>query len=282
MQKRKHLSVLVNLIITIVSIYLIYLIFLYLVQRKLIFPGQSIGPEDYQDHWVKEDQKFRINTPEGSIEAWYIKSKFNSSAAQNPVVILAHGNYELIDFCSVETEGFNKLGYDVFLVEYPGFGRSEGRSSREAISSVYTTAYDWLMKNKNFEWQQIAGFGRSLGGGVICDLAEKRPLAGIILQSTFTSVKSFAKRYGAPAFLTRDPFDNIQSLKNFANPVLVIHGRRDALIPFEHGKKLAENISRAEFIAYDCGHNDCPPDWEQYWDTIGKFLSRIFENNIPD
>ena len=280
MPKGKNISVILNYVIPVIIVYLAYLILLYFVQRTLIFPGRSIGAKQYQTDWIKEDQINWLDTPQGKIEAWYIPSKKKSKDQQNPLIIFAHGNYELIDYCENETRGLNALGYDVFLIEYPGFGRSDGSTSRESIDAVYVSAYDWLISNRQVNPDQIIGFGRSLGGGAICDLAEKRSLAGVILQSTFANVKSFARRYGAPAFLARDPFDNIEIMKNYTKPVLIFHGRYDALIPYWHGETLAKNIPQADFITYECEHNDCPPDWDHYWQTIDNFLKRTLESPV--
>ena len=279
MMKGKNKSVFINITVTVFIVYCCYLIVLYFIQRMLIFPGRSIDAKQFQTNWIKRDQINWINTPVGKIETWYIPAYTNDSSGKNPIVIFAHGNFELIDYCQVETEGLNKLGYDVFLIEYPGFGRSKGITSRESINEVYVSAYDWLIDNKNADPHKIIGFGRSLGGGAICDLAGKRSLAGVILQSTFANVKSFAKRYGAPEFLTRDPFDNVEMMKDFKAPVLIFHGRHDELIPFWHGETLAGSIPQAEFIAYECEHNNCPPDWEEYWKIIEHFLKNTLESD---
>jgi pimeloyl-ACP methyl ester carboxylesterase len=280
LRKGKKKPVILDILVIGIIVYCVYLIFLYFAQRALIYPGRTLGPKQYQTEWITKEHIHWIDTPEGKIETWFFPSKNDAINPNNPVVIFAHGNYELIDYCEVETKGLNQLGYDVFLIEYPGFGRSKGDTHRESINTVYVAAYDWLVSNKNVQPDQIIGFGRSLGGGAICDLVEKRPLACVILQSTFANVKSFAKRYLAPAFLTRDPFDNVEIMKNYTKPVLIIHGRQDALIPFWHGETLAKNIPQSEFIAYDCEHNNCPPDWNAYWQIIDRFIKNAFKVSI--
>jgi fermentation-respiration switch protein FrsA (DUF1100 family) len=121
---------------------------------------------------------------------------------------------------------------------------------------------------------KIILFGRSLGGGAVCQLAKRRKAAAIILMSCFTSARSFAKSYFVPGFLVLDPFDNLSVIKNYTGPALVIHGRHDEVIPYSHGKKLAKAAKNGKLVTYDCGHNDCPPGWDIFWQDIKKFLAQ--------
>ena len=143
--------------------------------------------------------------------------------------------------------------------------------SQESISETFTRAYDKLAARPDVDPARIVFFGRSLGGGAVCDLAAKRPAAALILMSCFTSVRSFAIRYLAPSFLIRDPFDNLAVVRDYSGPVLVIHGRFDEIIPFGHGKALHEAARNGKMIAYDAGHNDCPPDWAVFWRDAERF-----------
>jgi fermentation-respiration switch protein FrsA (DUF1100 family) len=188
-------------------------------------------------------------------------------------VIFAHGNAELIDFLAEELQPFTKLGLTVLLVEYPGYGRSEGRPSQESIRNTFTAAYDMLVSRKDVDPHRIVLFGRSVGGGAACLLADHRPSAALILQSSFKSVRSFATRFLVPDFLVRDPFDNISVVRNYEKPVLVIHGKNDEIIPFSHGVALDRAAPNGKMIAYQCGHNDLPPDPRIYWDDIKQFLN---------
>jgi fermentation-respiration switch protein FrsA (DUF1100 family) len=108
---------------------------------------------------------------------------------------------------------------------------------------------------------------------VVCALARKRPSAAMILMSTFTGVRAFTARYLAPGFLVRDPFDNLSTVQSYNNPILVIHGRHDEVIPFSHGKRLYQAAKKGTLVAYDAGHNDCPPDWSVFWRDVAEFLA---------
>jgi hypothetical protein len=118
----------------------------------------------------------------------------------------------------------------------------------------------------------IVGYGQSLGGGAVCALARRRPLKALILQSTFTSVRPFARRYGLPSFLVRDPFDNLAAVAVFPGPVLVIHGLADELIPVENGRSLARAAAKATLREYACGHWCWDPDRLPFWSDVSDFL----------
>jgi hypothetical protein len=105
-------------------------------------------------------------------------------------------------------------------------------------------------------------------------VAANRPTSALILESTFTSVRSFARAYWLPGIMTRDPFDNLAVVKNYDGLILIIHGTQDMTIPVAHAETLAANAEQATLITYPCSHNDCPPDWQQYWAEVAAFLQR--------
>jgi fermentation-respiration switch protein FrsA (DUF1100 family) len=102
----------------------------------------------------------------------------------------------------------------------------------------------------------------------VCALIGRRPIAALILEAPFTSVRPFASRYGAPGFLVRDPFDNLAQVAGFRGPLLILHGAQDDVIPPCHSQALARAAPQAELHLLPCGHNDCP----RAWDLVGAFL----------
>ena len=78
--------------------------------------------------------------------------------------------------------------------------------------------------------------------------------------------------YRAPGFLIRDAFDNEAVIRSFDGPVLLMHGRRDEVIPFTHARALARARPDAKLIEWDCSHNDCPPSWREFIADVGDFL----------
>ena len=247
-------------------------------QRQIIFPRSQIPYPSGAENVISGLEKIWLTTYSGKIEAWFMPPlNINLSkpvpAKQAPAVIFGHGNAELIDFCPEELKGFTRIGIGVLLIEYPGYGRSEGSPSQKSISHAFNAGYDYLVSRKDVDPNRIILFGRSLGAGAVCTLSANKPSAALILQSAFTSVKSFASRFLAPGFLVRDPFDNLSVISTYTGPVLIIHGRNDDIIPFSHGKALYEKCLRGKMIVYDCSHNDCPPDYNIFWKNIETFLT---------
>ena len=130
------------------------------------------------------------------------------------------------------------------LLRMRGRGNSQGR--RDPYHSLRTFA--------GRERRGDSG-GRALG-------------AGTDSRSAFTSARAFARQFGAPAFLVRDPLDTLAAVRRFPGPVLVLHGDHDEVVPFDHGRTLAATSPRATFRPLPCGHNDCARPWAE----VRRFL----------
>jgi fermentation-respiration switch protein FrsA (DUF1100 family) len=256
-----------------VALYVAYCGFLFLTQRSMLFPGAGSRVDAAAEPRPVPAETISLLTSFGTVEAWYYAPQPNSESGPQPAVIIAHGNAELIDNFPVDFLRFTELGLAVLAVEYPGYGRSQGSPSQETISEALVVAYDWLVARQDIDGERIILFGRSLGGGAVCTLAAQRPSAALILLSTFTGIRELARRYMAPAVLVRDPFDNLDVVSHYNNPVLVMHGTTDELIPHSHGQRLSAAARRGRLVDLECGHNDCPRHWDSFWRDIAGFLA---------
>jgi fermentation-respiration switch protein FrsA (DUF1100 family) len=250
---------------SIAALIALYWLLLFLFQRSLLFPRAFVGsalarPTDAQQVWLE--------TPDGRIEAWFLPP-LTPTAAPAPLILYAHGNGELIDFWPEAFAPARHAGLAVLLVEYPGYGRSTGSPSETSITHTMLAAYDWAKSNPRVNPERIVGYGRSLGGGAVCRLLGERAFAALILESTFTSVRTFAHRFAAPGWLVRDPFDSLAALARYHGPVLVLHGDRDEVIPLEQGRALAD-ATHAEFRLMHGGHNDCVQPWSEILDFLKR------------
>jgi len=253
-------------------LYVGYCLILFLFQRSILFPRFQVESIPVTDNDIPGLEKMWVETSLGEVEAWYLAPATNRTGRPAPVVIFAHGNAERIDFWPEELSPFTAFGVGVLLVEFPGYGRSAGTPSQRNVTEAFVAAYDRLVEKAQVDASRIVLFGRSLGGGVACALARERPSAALILLSTFTSVRACATKFLAPGFLVRDPFDNLDFLRSYSGPVLVMHGKRDPLIPYDHGVTLSRTAKQGRLVTYDCQHNDCPPSWKIFWRDVESFL----------
>ena len=116
---------------------------------------------------------------------------------------------------------------------------------------------------------RIIGYGRSLGGGAMAQLAARRPLAALVLESSVITVADMVREYHVPDFLLVNRFDTRAVLTTFRQPVLLLHGTRDDIIPIAHAHALKAAAPHAELHTFDCGHNECAPQW----DLVLSFLA---------
>lgn len=255
-----------------IVLYLSYAGFIFAVQRRIIFPRDLISvPVSAPDPGATDFEPLDLSLPWGRVEAWFLPA---SGGLRRPAVIFAHGNGELIDHWLTPFQELARRGIGGYLVEFPGYGRSEGHPSQATITETLVAAFDRLLTRPDVDPARIVFMGRSVGGGAVCALIPHRRPAALILMSTFTSVRAMASRYLVPGFLVQDPFDNLSQVARFEGPVLILHGRRDDIIPYAHGQALAKASRKGRLISQECAHNDCPPDWDEFLDLILSFIKQ--------
>jgi uncharacterized protein len=241
----------------------LYLGLVFVVQRSMLFPMPPHVPAAAPPGTAE----VRVNYDGGEAYALFLAPLEARRPA--PLLMFLHGNGELADYWSAEFDTARQWGVGVLLVEFPGYGRAAGAPSEQSITAATLALYDWAVKDSRIDPEKVVAYGRSLGGGAAVRLAINRPVAGLILESAFTSVADFAARFMAPAMLIRDPFDNRKSLASYRGPLLVLHGRTDTIVPFAHGRELAALVPGARFVELDCGHNDCNRDWGSIREFLG-------------
>jgi pimeloyl-ACP methyl ester carboxylesterase len=228
-----------------------------LLQRRILFPrptarGVPNRPDGVVQVWLP--------TAVGPVEAWYLPP-VDACADPAPTIIFFHGNGELIEWLPREFDEPRQWGLGVLLVEFPGYGRSSGSPSESSITSAALAAYDWAHTQAFIDGTRLVAYGRSLGGAAAMLVAAKRTVPCLVLESTFTSVRSFAHQFAVPRFAILDPFDSLALIGTYAGSVLVLHGEHDDLVPIAHGAELARAAKQSRFHVLPCGHNDCVRPW---------------------
>lgn len=168
---------------------------------------------------------------------------------------LFHGNAEDLGDLAPGLQAWRELGFAVFAHDYPGYGASSGRPTEAGLYAASRVARTYLREELKVPASRTLLYGRSLGGGPAVQLATEENVAGLVLQSAFTSVYRVVTRWRVLPF---DLFENERKLPRVSCPVLVMHGRNDEVIPFAHGEALlaAAAGEKSAFFVPGAGHND--------------------------
>jgi fermentation-respiration switch protein FrsA (DUF1100 family) len=256
----------------VVRLYAIFCVMCFFLQDRIIFP-RHFAPPPMDDPYGAEaaEVTFELDKGGGAF-AWFVPCPGASAETPAPAVIFFHGNGEIADYQHDVVAGYHALGCSVLLAEYRGYGRAGGKPSENGILADAMRFYDFLVERPDVDAARVVFHGRSLGGGFAAGLAARRVPAGLILESTFTSVVSMAWGYGLPPFLVRHPLRTDRVLKRLDVPVLIMHGTQDGVIPVAHGRKLSTLARNGRYVEYDCGHMALV-EQPGYWDEIGRLLT---------
>jgi alpha-beta hydrolase superfamily lysophospholipase len=199
------------------------------------------SPEFYNIKYQNVYLPFPGSSSNNVIHGWWIPSQRRHLGT----LLYLHGNSLNIGSNITQAYRFHQLGFSVLLIDYRGYGKSQGNFPSE--SQVYQdaqTAWNYLVKQKQIPANQIFIYGHSLGGAVAIDLAVKHPeAAGLIVQNSFTSMQKMAElnpyfRILPVSLILRHRFDSITKVKSLRMPVLFVHGTADAMIPKTMSKTL--------------------------------------------
>ncbi len=244
-------------------------------QKSLYYPFKNIDatPEtiglDYEE--------VNIMTADGlRLSAWFIPSEESRA-----VLLFCHGNGGNISHRLEKIMILNRLGLDILIFDYRGYGKSSGRPSENGLYIDAEAVYDHMVNERRQPPQKIIGYGESLGSPVVINLALKREMAGIIIEEAFTSVKDMAKKHFPfiPAFLLKNGYNSLKMIKNVQIPKLVFHSVNDEIVPFEQGERIFNRASEPKkFIELRGGHNDAfIVSSEIYSSGIDRFVARLPE-----
>lgn len=250
---------------------------LYFLQDKLIFFPQKLPKEEAAGLLKRYSHIENVNLKTGnniSIKGWLIK---NSTLLKSPLIIYFGGNAEELSYLIYYTDKVK--GWSLALINYRGYGLSEGRPSEKNLYADAVTIYDYFSKREDIDNTRIVLIGRSLGTGVATYLAQMRPVKALILVSPYDSFISIGKHHYPllPVnLLLRHRFDSLSRAPLISAPLLVITAADDTIIPLKHSKILAEKWGGPHSfkIIEGEGHNTIH-DNAEYWKTINEFLSKF-------
>jgi fermentation-respiration switch protein FrsA (DUF1100 family) len=195
------------------------------------------------------------------------------------MVLFLHGNagnvtdrYELIG-------ALIRIPSRVFIIDYRGYGKSEGSPSEQGVYRDARAAWDFLTRRLGIAPNRIVIYGESLGGAAAIDLAAHESPGGLIVQSSFTSMPDMVSHLMPvyPRFLLQTRMDSISKIAKIDCPKLFVHGTVDELVPFEMGQRLysASPAPKEFHEVQGAGHNDVfETGGKAYLDRLRAFVSQ--------
>ena len=241
---------------------------IYLFQRHYIYFPLKQAP--LRALFLAEKYKvITFNTTDGlTLHAWY-----KPAARSKPTLLYFHGNAGHIGYRVSSVKPYVDAGYGVLLLEYRGYGGNPGAPSEQGLYRDGRAAYDYLLK-EGVQPDSLVLFGSSLGTGVATQLGTERQACVIILQSPFTSMSDLS-RYHYPWILLKpwDRFESINKIDATNAPLLILHGKRDTVVPFEQGLSLFKQASQPKFmISYDDGDHGSLWSEPNFYISIRHFI----------
>jgi fermentation-respiration switch protein FrsA (DUF1100 family) len=226
------------------GIYLVLSILAMTIPEKFLFRPHA---SSYQD----DPSIFKLTTADGV----RISAMFLPNPNARYTLLFSHGNGEDMGDVREKLLHLNALGFAVLAYDYAGYGTSEGTPSERHCYADIDAAYEYLTGPLKAPPERIILYGQSIGSGPSVDLAARRPVGGLILESAFTSAFACSP---LTSLLPGDAFRNIDKIRSVKCPVLSIHGRRDWVVPLRVGKALfgaAPGPKRCLWISRG-SHND--------------------------
>jgi pimeloyl-ACP methyl ester carboxylesterase len=225
--------------------------------------------------WMTTSDNVRIHgwycTPQKSLNGQI------SSIPTQMTLLWFHGNASNITSRYDVIRNLMALPVAVFIIDYRGYGRSEGSPSEQGLYNDSRAAWDYLTNTRSIPARNIVIFGDSLGGAVAIDLAAKVDPAGLIVQSAFTSISDMAGEVMpfVPRFILRTKMDSINKIGRVHCPKLFIHSPNDEMVPYRFGRKLFDAASEPKQFYEVAGASHNTIDLiggRAYYNTIGNFI----------
>lgn len=242
---------------------------IYVGQEKLIFLPTTL-PASHQ-FTLTDTTEVAVPVDGASLSALHFKQ-----ANAKGVVFFLHGNGGNLSSWLRTTDFYRHNNFDVFMIDYRGYGKSSGSIDNEAQLHADVMAA-WQLVAAQYEGKKRVIFGRSLGAALAAKLSSEVDADATVLVSPFYNLNAMREAYypWLPAALMRYTFTTDQWLPHARSPITILHGDRDAVVPLEQAIRLQTLVPRAELVKIDGGgHNDLQ-QLPQYVEALNLRLSKL-------
>jgi uncharacterized protein len=261
-----------NAVKIVVVLYLMGGIALWYLQETIFFHPKKIRPgEAFSFAFAHKEVNLPVD--ESSILN-FVKFFPADTAATKGIVLYFHGNRENINRYAPASVYFTKHGYEVWMPDYPGFGKTTGRFNEERLYDDAQAIYK--LATKQFSADSIIIYGRSLGTGIATELASNQPCKRLILETPYYSLKELAGAHFPiypVGFLVRYQFPLYEYLQTVKVPVAIFHGTKDGVIPYKHSSRLKPFMKKGdEFITIEKGGHNNLANYDLFHQKLDSLL----------
>ena len=257
---------------SVVLAYFIIILFVYFYQRNLLYhPSENNYLNDkitfnYEEIFIETDKNIKL-------KSWFIKKDLNKFKT----ILIFHGNAGNLFNRVYKLNELNKLDVNILLISWRGFSGNKGKPTEKNLYHDAEEVVKWL-NNQGAISRNIILYGESLGTGVATELGTRNVFGGIILESPFTSIANAAKIYYPylPVnIILKDRYNSIGKIKNITTPILIMHGKKDNIVPQKMGLELYEKANQPKFSYF-------PENDDHMMEYNNKLLNNIklFINKI--
>ena len=256
---------------SIIIAYLLLIVFIYFYQRNLLYhPSENNYQNDkiqfnYEEIFIKVDDKIKL-------KSWII----NKNLKKFKTLVFFHGNAGELSNRIYKLNELNKLDINVLLISWRGFSGNEGSPTEDNLYKDGEAAIQWL-NSKEVQNNRIILYGESLGTGVAVEIGKKNNFNSIILESPFTSMENAAKIYYPylpVKLLLKDKYDSLNKIKTIKTPILIMHGKKDDIVPFSMGKELFEKANSPKYSYFTPDDDHMLEFNEQILKIIKNFIDK--------
>jgi alpha-beta hydrolase superfamily lysophospholipase len=254
-------------LISIATIYLVGGVVLYFIQEIILFHPKALSKE----HGFSFEQPFEeINIPFENNNLNIVKFP---TANRKGIVLFYHGNMENVEHYKKYPSIFLRNGYELWMIDYPGFGKTTGKLTEKIMNDQALLMYNLASKEINSD--SIVIYGKSMGTGVASYVASCRDFKQLILETPYYSIPSLAKHY-FPIYpvdlLIRYSFPIHDYLKKIQASITIFHGTKDEVVPYKHSKWLKEENKNLELITIENGRHDNLSDFDLFQRKLDSLL----------
>ena len=257
---------------SIILVYLLIILFVYFYQRNLLYhPSENNYLNDkisfnYKEIFIETDKNIKL-------KSWFIEKDLKKFKT----ILLFHGNAGNLFNRVYKLNELNELDLNILLISWRGFSGNKGKPTEKNLYHDAREAVKWL-NNLGVNNKDIILYGESLGTGVATELGKSNIFGGIILESPFTSIAKAAKIYYPYLPINsvlKDRYDSIEKIQSITVPILIMHGKKDNIVPQKMGLELFEKANEPKFNYFPENDDHMMEYNDELLNNIKLFINKI-------